>query len=409
MFRMIPVVSGELFINIARSMITLVVGLFLYQQTGSLWAFALAFFSEFVVAIAIQGIAGTIVDNKGYRNVLLIALLMSSLAVLMCTVLLYFGSYPSIAALGCVFLLNVIRPFIRASVFALIGGEFERNTLEKVNGYLGIARQSGQVVGMVLTGIILEVAMPLIAFATIFLCFFCGTICYGVHFLSSKATKPENEATQGSASTVDGGYLSLVKDRHLLRITLLGAIDFALIAIFNLLLAPVVANNLDNKARWLTIIDVSYAIGAIIAGIYITRKATELGENRRYTLLSILSAALLFSVYSVDASDISIVVFSLCFGYFSTLSVIVWSTVLQKASPSQLRGRVASIRYAINASFVALSVGVVSFANEYSFTHATQMAVISTVILFVFCLVVFQQRWDPRLVNEDDKPVTNVV
>lgn len=382
---------GEFAINVGRGTLTLVLGAFLYKETGGLWAFALAFFSEFLVAIFIQGVAGSVVDKKGPEGVLNLALGSSSLIVLVCWLLLVgFGQVANVLVVGAV-ALNVIRPFIRTSVFALLPAVFPKRSLEKANGYASVALQIGQITGMLAAGLCLEFGSVVLSFLMIFASFFVSTVCYGI--LGNQMLGGFEQAQQQQPGMRWSDHVALILDSKLRPSYLVGSFDFALIAIFNLLLAPVVAQNFNDLPRWLTILDGAFALGALAAGVMITRMSKDTGVSYRYSLIAQVAAMALFISYAIKLPAVAILALIVIFGFSTTISVVVWSTNLQKHAPSQYRGRVASVKYIVNALAVATPIAAVSWANERSFEFAAWAAATLTSLLIVVTALYGLSRW----------------
>lgn len=387
--------SGELFLNMGRSMLTLVLGLYLYQNTGTLWAFALTFFSEFLVAITVQGISGKVVDEFGHQLVLPVALLSSALSVFSCTALLQFENYQTTVMIICILLLNMIRPFIRTSVFTLVADSFKPNKLEQVNGGMSFSRQSGLVLGKILAAIILTQSSPIIAFGAIGLCFTLGTIGFGITSLVIRNSVSQKDETEVISPTPIK-YLSLVKHPYLLKLTLIGAIDFGLMALFNLLLAPAVTHNRLDPALWMPLIDGSFALGALTAGIYLLNRKKVFSKPSHYTLGSISSIFLLSLVYATKAAPLLMLICSLFFGYFCCISIVAWGSRLQRSVHRSIRGRAASIRYVANTLCVALTVSIISGSNGFSFKTAAYATTGLSILLAIGCILL--NRWQTKTV-----------
>jgi len=64
-------VGAEFLISAARGILSLALGLLLYRSTGQVWAFALAFSSEFAFSLVIQGIWTMLLTLSGSYNDLL--------------------------------------------------------------------------------------------------------------------------------------------------------------------------------------------------------------------------------------------------------------------------------------------------------------------------------------------------
>jgi MFS family permease len=372
---------GEFAINAGRGALTLVLGAILYEQTGGVWAFALAFLSDFLVAIFIQGIAGSMVDKHGPGKILNITLTLSCCILAVCWVAMLNLEETATLIFSCAVLLSVFRPFIRTSVFSLLPALFSESALQKANGTTSLAFQLGQFAGMLIAGATLELGSNELAIFVILMTFSVSAISYFSLSLTHLNTKPTSNVTSKYIGWKS--IRALVRQGAVLRGCVIGSIDYALIAVFNLLLAPVVAHNFDNLSRWLGILDAAFAVGAIAAGVFVIKKNQCMGLKYRYSLLAHTSAALLLVGYALQWSSYVILIFVISFGLFSTVSVVMWNTLLQKNAPEEIRGRVASAKYILNTLAVSIAITCVSFANDFSFKVACYSAVLITVISFI--------------------------
>lgn len=381
---------GEFAINTGRGALTLILGAILYQETGGLWAFALAFLSDFIVALFIQGIAGAAVDRFGPGKVLNLSLGISSLLLFACWVLISQLSSTALFIFSLAVLLNIFRPFIRTAVFALLPALFSQSELEKANGAVSLAFQVGQFAGMALAALSLELGTHGTAIFTVLMAFVVSTASYLM--ISAKYLNLRVRSDVKSKIISWRAFTEVLAHATILRGCMIGSVDYALIAVFNLLLAPVVAHNFDNLSRWLGILDGAFALGAILAGVFVIKQSKDIGLKYRYSLLAHVSAALLFLGYALQWHAYLILLLVLLFGLSTTVSVVMWNTALQKSSPEAMHGRVASVKYIFNTLAVTLAIACVSFANEQSFLVATYAAVTTAAVCFVLAFVLMRYR-----------------
>lgn len=356
-------VASEALLNTARGLMTLALGLFLYRVTGGVWAFALTFSSELVFSMLVQGVAGATVDRLGPRR----TLLGSSLA----SVLVFAGGLGLAAdfdgdpshAIGIALGLNLARPFLRTAVFAIAHQVVPPRGYERLNSYLSMALQIGQLSGMAMAGVLLESMTPHRVFLVIGVLYALVALLHlrlGHHLSGSEAGSGATGETRPRPASV----LRHVRDNlHVLTICLIGAIDFALIALFNLALAPVVAARFAGQARWMTILDMSFAAGALVAGLHLSARKRPLGIRAEPTLCSIAAAFTTFAGFAGATPPWLIVPTIAVFGYFVTLSTVVWASGLQLATPAPMKGRLGSLRFISNSAFVALTTLAASYLS----------------------------------------------
>ncbi|MCV2884446.1 MFS transporter [Aestuariibacter sp. AA17] len=381
---------GEFSINIARGIFTLALGMLLYEATDSLWAFTFAILGEFGVSILIQGMAGTIVDKFGARWVLPFATLSNS--AIIGTIL--FANPELINQPNLLLLiamgLYISKPFIRNSVFVLIADLSEKDKLEKFNGYMSISLQCGQLLGMALAGVMLERYSSTTVLFGVFWGFTAAFICYSFVclFAPNATTEPSDNSQSGSWIKV---FKFIMNSKEMIVVIGIATFDYLAIALFNLLLAPAVKHNFDNLARWLSIIDIAFAVGAIAGGIFIAKAVSPANLRLPATLASMLSAASLYLLYVYDGHGVAVVVSTILFGFFTTASTVSWMSVQQASFPSEIRGRLASTRYISNACVAALGCMLVSYANDINFKQAALVA-FALMLMMAITVAVVQFR-----------------
>lgn len=390
---MYQIAIAELAVNVARGLFTLTLGMLLYKLTGNLWAFTLVYVSEFLASFLLQGFAGSAADSFGARKVLLVtlSLLVSALAIL--CVSLGENVLSPVALTGVALAVNFSRPFIVNAVFVLTAEIAKARSVkvERVTGALSVATQSGQILGMVLAGVAIESQLQAYVIPV-------TTVGFAIAFAAYLSGAPRRDpGLAGRHPTAEGdrapvrwfdAFKYIRENPRLALCIAFGSLDFVTIAIFNLLLAPVVSLNYGNEGRWLTIIDVSFAVGAIAGGIFVLR--SKMLKNRfAYSLCSLSSAAVLFMLYAVDAPPILVVGSILAYGFLLTLSVVGWSSSIQDLSPDWLKGRISAVRNIAMSICVALAVTGISFVNDFSTLAGLYVAAIMAFVLMLATIPFF--------------------
>lgn len=373
--------AGEFAINAARGLFTLAIGMLLYEKTQSLWAFAAVFASEFAVGIFLQGVAGSSVDRFGASRVLLTAAGCSVFAIGLPLLGKGGANDPDILLLAAIGL-NVFRPFIRNAIFVLTPEVAGPQGLDRLNSVLSIALQSGQIVGMVMAGVVLEfwharevVFVVLVGHVSAF-------VCYAVLFgRPARVDASSQDRARGNGSWAET-FRQFQKDRALFWLLAIAAVDYIAIAAFNLLLAPAVRYNFDDQARWLTIIDVCFAVGAVFGGLWVGGRRVHGRMRVGVSAGTTLSAVLVFVAYAMALPAIVVLCATFCFGALATASTVCWMGALQRRSLAHIKGRLASMRYMVNASAVAVGVLAISMAHDHGFAAASAVAAVLCACLF---------------------------
>lgn len=364
---------------------TLVLGLFLYQQTGDLWAFAAAFVSQSAFSLLLQGVAGAVTDKVRPKNVLVWSAAFE--VALFVAVLSLVGDFDSSAtgALAIAIGLSLSRPFRRSSNFAVIYELVPDNRYERINAYLSMSLQIGQALGMVAAGVMLESLSPQRIFELIAL-LHVGELIAAYMLRRQPSLRQLEEKARAPLAEV-ARYVR--QHPQILNICAIGAVDFALIALFNLLLAPAVEQQFGGSGRWMTFLDMSFALGALVGGAYMSARRSPLGMQLYPTVGAIAAAMATFACFAFMAPPVVMLPAVATMGYFVTLSTVVWSSGLQLATPPRMKGRLSTLRIVSNSLLVAAATVSTSYVESSEVVGAQLFACSIALVLLLPVLVLF--------------------
>jgi hypothetical protein len=365
-------VAAELLVNVGRGILTLALGVFLYRSTGDVWAFALAFSSEFAFSLVMQGLAGATADRFDSAKVLAVA--SAGCALLFGLVLgaaALSGAAPleegPLLALLLSAGLNLARPFLRASQFAVMHRAVSETGYERINSYLAIALQVGQLSGMAAAGLMLESLRAAHIFAAIGLFHLGAALCH-LAFWVQVARRSPVACAPGDTPRATVALTSVIghvrANPQILALCVIASVDVALVALFNLALAPVVQERFDGRLRWMTILDMSFAIGALLGGGYLTARRTPLGMRLAPTLGAVATGGGVFAGFALELPVALLIAAIGAFGCLATMSTVMWQAGLQLAAPSSMKGRLGSLRLLCNSVAVAGATLLASAASD---------------------------------------------
>lgn len=365
----------------------LLLGLYLYQGTQSLWAFAAAFVSDFVIAILIQGVAGRLVDQQGARRVLILSSLVCACVFIPLSFFVAKGGsnvYLLILLLSLIH--NAARPFLRSALFSAIPNTVPADSTQELNAKLAITLQIGQIAGGILAGIGLEWFSYTSIFITLGILYLLAAFSYwGLPRLDDSASKPKQ------------AFRALATIKHLLRtektfvcLAVIGAIDFTLVGLLALFVAPTIELHFNGQPRWLLYIELAFALGAFLAGLMATRLRITPNHNWRVTAVSSIVAALVFYELSTQINGTLLLFLVALMGFFTSWASVVWVTTLQLLAPKEYLGSLGAIRLCVNAIILGLVTIIVSAASDISFYHGASVAMIIGTIFSVVAFVLNQ-------------------
>src|SRR5690606_9075506 len=134
--------SGSTLFNFASGCYTLALGQALYEETGSVGVFTAVVVIEYVGPIVLGALAGSLTDRFNAALLCMWSAVVATAA--MCAFLLVPGTVPAAAiALGAV--INLVRPFYRAGIFAAGARSVASDELSEYNVRWAISVQAGQI------------------------------------------------------------------------------------------------------------------------------------------------------------------------------------------------------------------------------------------------------------------------
>lgn len=255
---------------------------------------------------------------------------------------------------GVLLLNGTVRAFQAPAGQALLPLLVEEEDFSNAVAWSSSLFQLATVIGPLIGGLLYGITgSPVVVFS-------CSALCYGSASIALRAVRPRTEPrTQRAASA------GLVLDglRYIFRNRLiLGAISLDLFAVLlggAVALMPVFAEQiLHIGAFGLGILRGAPAVGAIITAIAVAH--WPLKRRAGYAMLACVFA---FGVFTVLFGLSHSVVLSLCMlfliGASDMVSVIVRHTMVQLATPDEMRGRVS----AVNTVFIGASNEVGQFES----------------------------------------------
>jgi MFS family permease len=394
---------GDFFVNIGRAILLLSFAKLLYDGTGQLWAFSLIFIVEMVLSFVIPILAGGAIDVEGARKVIRFTSLLSVGICLACAFLVANASMSTSILLATSVGLSIVNPFIKLSVFSVTPELSEREHLEKNNGSLAIALQSGQFIGMVIVAVVLKYFSLCSIFITVSIVYAASSIAY---FVATKDIVATNGARKSNNIGIDTpvnnhtGYKDLITTCFSLApLLILSNFDFASVAVFNLLLAPVVAANYENNPIWLSGLDASFAIGAIIGGILVARQLRKKTSSMLDSMKTQLCFVVCLVVYLLSSAKYAVPLVIMPFGILLSFSTVFWNTWLQRAFPVHMKGRLAGARNLLSSLYIGLVTMLISSAHEVSLNFAIVTSITITLLQAVSFLI-YSKRNAPLMLSQ---------
>ncbi|WP_142392603.1 MFS transporter [Mycobacterium sp. 3519A] len=351
------VLAGSMLFNLASGCFTITLGQALFERSGSVSAFTGVVVIEYLVPVLLGALAGSVADRVNPAVVCAVASIVPGLA-LMGYLVAPAGLMVMGIAVGLI--VNLIRPFYRAGIFAVGPRSLHQTDLPRYNMRWTVSVQAGQITGGAVAGAFLWATGPKWAF-------FAAATAYALaaYALASarSAVSPLHEDDDAAKDT----WISVLRDAlnspwSVLSLLLLG-VDFLTIAAFNVALAPLVHELYGNES-WLGILDVCFAVGAIAAPAVWGRYSSRVSSRGSVTagfatqILGFTTIAIGLGFGGTPGQS-AVPVGAVLLGLGVAVSSSEQVSILQVGAKSSTLGRIGALRQAVIGLTTALTLPVV--------------------------------------------------
>jgi len=285
----------------------------------------------------------------------------------------------------------IFRPFYRTCLFVLIRNLVEEDELKVLNGRVTSASQFGQVIGLSATGLMLFHTSEVLIF---YFMAFIYLLCLSMSVYLNKKCDFNSQSLKTSINTYVSwrSFFIFCRQKKPFTVRIMSSFSIAVsLAGFYVLLAPLVADKFSNNEVWLSLLSVSYALGAIISGILIKAMMTKFPNlsSDRLLLFNQIIGATSFLSYALIDTLVWLPALLFLFGISTTLAAVSLSSFLQINTLDEIAGRTAALQNIVIASGNAFVAVLASFLFDISFHHAAIGVALCLLVLSVIFMVCF--------------------
>jgi len=351
--------------SLTSTMLTVVIGWHLYQLTGDPFDLALVGLVQIVPILLLFIVSGWAVDNFSRRNVLVVCGLIDTVILLLLALAMQPENFDKALVFALLFCHGCVRAFFSPAHQAILPNIVEREDLSHAVAVTAIVWNVASTGGPFAAGILLAwldrdtywvlAALSLVA---------------GLLFMTFPVLVQKQSSGRGIAQVLGG--IGFIKRNPIV----LGSISLDL---FTVLLGSVMAllpiyaiDILKVGPEALGVLRGMPALGAVMIGLVMTKLPLRKPGMNLFCALIIFSLSILLFAYS---TNFWLSLFALwVYGATDMVSVNIRSTLIQMATPDDLRGRVS----AVNSIFIASSNEMGDFRAG---AMATLLPVTTTVAL----------------------------
>ena len=366
--------AGSMLFNLASGCFTITLGQALFEKSGSVSAFTGVLVIEYVVPVILGAVAGTMADRVNPAVVCAVASILPALALMG-----YLAAPAGLVVMGVAIglIVNLVRPFYRAGIFAVGPRSLDPVDLPRYNMRWTVSVQAGQVVGGAVAGGLLWAAGSDWAFVA-------SATSYALAAYALASVRSTMSTTLKGDCASGDGWNSVLREAFsspwsVLSQLLLG-VDFLTIAAFNVALAPLVHRLYGNES-WLGVLDVCFACGAMVAPLLWARCSSVVSSRGAVTsgyAIQIGGFASIALGLEVDGSigQSGVPFGAVLLGLGVAVSSSQQVTILQSGAKSSTLGRIGALRQAVIGLTTALTLPVVGHMVDVDLAAAYGVVVV---------------------------------
>lgn len=371
------VLAYRIFAMLSYQIVAVTVGWHIYEVTRNPFSLGLVGLAEVLPFFCVAPFAGYLVDHLPRRRLGMVAcsgLVMTALVLTAVAQgwLPFHGVWPIYAAIA---LTGMVRAFLSPIYNALFARVLERTQYARGAGLGAVVFQTGMVLGPALGGALVAWGGKGVAYG----------VAVGVSLIALgclAALRVSEPVHTGPAAPIfksiaEGGRFVLGNK------IMVGAMALDM---FSVLLGGVVAmlpaflhEILHHGPEGLGVLRAAPALGSVCVGLWLARRPLQRNAGR-VLLFAVAGFGLCVIGFGLSSSFWLSAAILLFYGAFDGVSVVVRSTILQLATPEEMRGRVSSI----NGIFISSSNELGAF---YAGTMAKLLGLVPAVVLGGFAVL----------------------
>ena len=334
---------SRVFVTIAATMLSVAVGWHIYEATGNPFDLALVGLVQILPIAGLFIVSGWVIDNLQRKYVLIACTVLQGLVLLGLAASLGSDEFDRFSVFGLLLLMGVARAFYMPAVQAILPGIVPHDGLEKAVAVSSTAWTGAGTAGPFVAGF-------LIAWldTNIYLLLAVLTCIAGALLFYLPAVTVRRPSGRGLAQFLEGikyvykNPLVLPAISLDLFIVLAGSV-VALLSVFAIVVVSV-------GPEAVGLLGAMPALGAVSAGVLLTR-LPAMREAGKLLYVSLAVFAISIIVFGLSGNLWLSLAAQLVYGASDMVSVNVRSSIIQLATPDELRGRVNSV----NSLFIATS------------------------------------------------------
>ncbi|HEX5826722.1 MAG TPA: MFS transporter [Candidatus Limnocylindrales bacterium] len=351
---------AQLVSTAGSSLTDLAAGIYVYERTGSAFLVGVTLMMTAVPSLVIGLIAGVFVDRYDRRLVMLA----SNIGQAIIVAIIPFVLGMDIWLLFALLLVNAgVKQFFDPAYEALIPEIASDEELTAANAFLQIASFGSTAVGFAAAGLLASAFDIRWAFWIDSLTFVFSALCiYALKVRSKPADVDEDTSVGAVIENLKLGIRAIVDTPLIRNLFLLGAPVVFAFGLWNVLLLPMAIEELGATEFEYGIQEGLTSVGFVLGSLFMAKYADRL-QTGLWIFVGYMGMGLAGIAYGLSPTIVVATFFVMLSGFFNSPSAVARQTLLQRATPRELRGRVFSALFVTRDVIFLLGMAAAGLAD----------------------------------------------
>ena len=332
-------------ISTAGSALTdLAAGIFVYRETESALAVGLTLMATAVPSLVVGLLAGVYVDRHDRQKIMIVTCLVQAVIV---TIIAFVIGIESIAIVGlyALILINAgVKQFFDPAHDSLIPELATDEELLNANSFLSIASFGSTAIGFAAAGLLASTVDLYWAFIIDAGTFLFSAACIALMSRHPMPTPDDDASVAVVVENLKSGFATLFGTPIIRSLFVVGALMFFSFGLWNVLLLPMSIRVLGATEFEYGLQEGLTSVGFVIGSFFMARFGRRLPEPV-WIIVAMTGMGISGILYGLATSVPMAIVLVMVSGFFNSPSSVSRSTLLQRATPREMRGRVFSAFY----------------------------------------------------------------
>jgi len=353
---------AQLVSTAGSSLTDLAAGIWVYRETGSALAVGLTLMATAVPSLIVGLLAGVYVDRHDRKRILIVTCLVQ--AVIVATIAVVIG-IEAIAVVGLYALILVnagVKQFFDPAYDSLIPEMASDEELLAANAFLSIASFGSTAIGFAGAGLLASTVDLNWAFIIDAGTFVFSAACIALMGRYPMPKPDEDASVAVVVANLREGFSTLFGTPIIRSLFAVGALMFFSFGLWNVLLLPMSIKVLGATEFEYGLQEGLTSVGFVVGSFFMARFGRHLPEPV-WIVVAMLGMGVAGILYGTATSVPLAIVLVMISGFFNSPSSVSRSTLLQRNTPREMRGRVFSAFYVMRDVIFLLGMAGAGLAD----------------------------------------------